>query len=337
MPPEQEFPSQTHVPMTPLPSKSGQTTSLPSPNEEINEVYAYAKSDLGILCNYLNIKSTNIKRFKCPFHKDVHPSASITNLNGNWIFTCFSKKICGVHGDVVRIIEKQENLRGRALTSRVFEICGRENQWESIKRIHYHTEYLSKNLDLIFNPPLSFTCIYTKNKRKSSGIYSKNDMKMIKFLAKIIETAKSKIINNDRKFPCSLGEFRDGTGERKEISNKKLYILVYMGFITRIREDEIPKACIGAYKAYKTKKRHANGISWWMIPEYTGDTLIHAFEMQKRLRKHKINLNNFNEDTIRGIFGDTEADRVYIGKSTYVLDRKGKLFENLEQGLSEVG
>lgn len=59
----------------------------------------------------------------CPWHDDNIPSFSISNLDGDWVFYCFS---CGMGGGPVKFISIQENIPYWSAKKKYYELTGRQ-------------------------------------------------------------------------------------------------------------------------------------------------------------------------------------------------------------------
>lgn len=276
-------------------------------HDEVGEILENSRKDQELLRSYLNIREDRSARIHCPFHQDNIPSSAILlHSNGHYIFVCKSSK-CGKSGDFVEMVKQKENISGKELVNRVLELCDDFGLNEKSIRLRNYFEYLDKNLESINNnPPIIFSN------------YTKADKPLIEYLIKIHEFAKSKIINNDLKFPGSLSEIQKYMGiSTVHRSTKKLYFLVFMGLIQRLKESDIPSKCLEENKRYSQEKGYRNNISWWHIPEYTDEILKEAFGRLKELRLHRINLANINQERILKAFGKDTLDRVFVGSSTF--------------------
>lgn len=59
----------------------------------------------------------------CPWHEDTNPSFSVSNLDGRWVFYCFS---CGCGGGPVNFIAQEENIPYWAAKKKYYELTGRK-------------------------------------------------------------------------------------------------------------------------------------------------------------------------------------------------------------------
>jgi hypothetical protein len=268
--------------------------------EEIGGVLNKIRSDKELLLKYLGVSPSNLSKFKCPFHDDRNPSAGIKNIKGNYVFKCFAK--C-TKGDIIELIKKKEGLEGSLLIQRVLGFC--EMRLEEFSKKKGWDAYLDRNISFLLNPPPIY-----------NGSYTKNDQKLLSFIATFNEASKGKLKNEDLKFAFSLGEIAKKTGhKREEVSSRKLYMGVYMGLVNRLTEQEIPVNCLEETKAYSARKCHKNIVSWWTIPEYTEDLMKEALIRLKCLRSHKINTLNLTAQKIKETLGQDVADLMFVGTS----------------------
>src|SRR6185312_532008 len=64
----------------------------------------------------------------CPFHKEKSGSFKVSQADGAYVFKCFG---CGVGGDVIRFVEKTENLSFKAAVKWVEDFLGQT--WQAKK------------------------------------------------------------------------------------------------------------------------------------------------------------------------------------------------------------
>ena len=110
--------------------------------QEINNI-----KDLETVINYYYPNQLKRNKMSCPFHNDKTPSFSIVDKGNGAFYKCFS---CNEGGDIIKFIQKIENLPFIQALQKAYEILNRPLNLPNIKT--NTSNYLNKeNLKNFYN------------------------------------------------------------------------------------------------------------------------------------------------------------------------------------------
>jgi 5S rRNA maturation endonuclease (ribonuclease M5) len=95
-------------------------------------------ADPTVYKNYLpDISSTGSQRKAlCPFHADTHPSLTVSNRSGAWVWYC---QPCKTGGDILKLVTKLKNCSFQDALKEVANLCGIEDDGTSETDSHSWT------------------------------------------------------------------------------------------------------------------------------------------------------------------------------------------------------
>jgi len=282
--------------------------------ERIRLVLQEARQDKDLLYSYLGEKSRR-QYFNCPYCESANKGkrkGSINYCGDNILFNCFK---CGVQGDIITLINKEEGLSWSKLVERVLDLTGNEDLKKS-SNFDQVSRDAKGNQARIAQRGLN-TLHYITYPPSFSGL-DKNGEKTLKKLISVYNSftdfAKTKL-RNQLIFPGSLTEiFNFLGGASLSNSSSSLYFLTAMGWISRLKPKQIP-----ANQLEKTRKHNAKHlnkeVSWWAIPEMTEDLFKLGVQMLIEMKGFGICIKNITRELIRIFLGKDMEDQIFVGVS----------------------
>ncbi len=274
--------------------------------ETHNDVYDYLKlQDLRI---FLGVGSGS---FSCLFQEDKKPSAGIFQMDSDhFYYKCHSDN-CGFQGtifDVTKKIMKTENT-GYALRflRAVYQISYEESSWqEEQKRI------LEENIRIVTSE--SFCDAYPRLYQRVAS-YLKLLCVMHEIGSQNIYTERFTDSSGLPVFFVSIRELARRSQKDIRRTSTILDILVYMGFINKLSESEIPPFLLREARHHAAKRKQRYLISYYSIPQYDEVRLALIDRRVSEFKERGLTVKTFGWESLLRILGKEEANRVYPQKS----------------------
>ncbi|MEA4987903.1 MAG: hypothetical protein VB095_07570 [Anaerovorax sp.] len=232
--------------------------------------------------------------FRCLFHDDNNPSASIfKNNEGYWIYNCFG---CGVSYNLLGVIEVLGKFKSRPKAYKfirdIFNLEIQETDWQKEQK-----EILLENLKVLTNGELERNCPQAY----------KNISRNIKYLQQLILIAMDNVYNekltdNDdnvlfyasNKFIAK--QLNINPNNSKEIS-KKTALMAYHKLLNKVDDNEANEDMLKRSKAININSTDKNSkyrhVNYYSIPSYN-NMLFSEIEQRGQQWKE-------NSYTIKGV------------------------------------
>jgi hypothetical protein len=132
-------------------------------------------------------------------------------------------------------------------------------------------------------------------------------------------------------FFCSLTEFERRSKHNPYITdqgrqNERVDRYCLLGLMEKIHKNEIPYGLYRIMQEVKGKKRFLYRIQCYHIPEYTPELLKKADEIARIAKEKGIKLNSITKNSVRDIFGEEMAKKVYPQAEDVAPTDKGAQF-----------
>jgi hypothetical protein len=260
------------------------------------------------LAEFLEIKYP--KGFKCLFHEDASPSATIfKSADGYWYYHCYG---CGVWYNLLNVIEKLGKFKSRPKAYRfireIFNIEIQESEWAREQK-----EMLLENLKIIENGELE------KNCPVAYGNIARN----LKYLRQYMLIGMDNIYNenltdNDdnsvffasARFMCKqLGIKENGA---KEISKKNI-LFQYHGLLNKLADENIPEKLLKHSQAIDANNEIKNSkhINFFSIPSFTTDLFEEIERQGIKWRDNNYSMTGCSREMFFRTEGKKIADWLY--------------------------
>lgn len=255
----------------------------------------------------------NPRNFRCIFHDDKNPSASIFNdtATGNYIYKCNSGS-CGVSYNIIGVIERLGNFKSRPKTYKfikdLFNLEIMETDWQKEQK-----EILIENLKAIYNGELEQNCpqAYKNNKRilryleqmhliALDNIYNEkltDDDGNVVFFA-----SRSYIANKLGISPNSLGKVSD-----------KLVVMAYHKLLNKLDDEEIPESLLDKSKHINAKEKNDKykRVNYFSIPSYTYNLYNEIESQGNKWKDNHYTMKGVSREMFYRAEGKEVADKLY--------------------------
>lgn len=305
--------------MTLIPNNGG-TSILQIPVKVFNfkkDVYDYLyqqdlREYLGVSGNYID----------CVIHNDKNKSASIFQTDqGNYMYKCFSSNCKFGSGNINKLTEALTGLNRPdtlEFLMKVYNIEIIKTDWQKEQE-----KILESNIDLLLDMNY-FKSHYPELYRRIN--------KYIPQLIILHEYAKRNIcleqILDDKDTVAFTAPIRSISNEIMKIGansdpkaiKKRNNILVFIGLLTKLGDDIIPKEKLDQVKEYATNMGYKNFVNFYSLPSYDYNTLNYATDKSIEFTEKNMTVKGFSREMLLRTFGEEEANRVYPrqeGKSIY--------------------
>lgn len=212
------------------------------------------------------------KSFRCLFHDDNNPSASIfQNDEGVWLYKCHSGS-CGLTMNIKQLIEKLGNFKSEykaiEFIKTIYNLSIKETTW-SIEQ--------KANLDSILNN-LSMGKFAELCPQASKNIRYVREM-----FATLVSVAKENVYgenytnsDGDVVFFVSLGELAKIMKIslfRLNVISQRIAVLVYHDLIRKLDDDKIPEVLLKKAQALSIDKGANKRVNFYSIPSWVFEHL----------------------------------------------------------------
>jgi hypothetical protein len=266
------------------------------------------KIDLAKLLNIDNPKS-----FKCIFHDDNNPSASIfqDDETGNYIYKCNSNS-CGVSYNIIGVIERLGNFKSRPKTYKfikeLFNLEIMETEWQKEQK-----EILIENLKVIYNGELEKNCPQAY----------KNNKNILRYLEQMHLIALDNIYNEkltDEEGNVLFFASRSYIADKLNLSpnslnkiSQKLVVLAYHKLLNKLDDNEIPESLLKKSKCINIKYNDKNfkHINYFSIPSYTYNLYAEIEQQGKKWKDNHYTMKGVSREMFFRAEGKEVADKLY--------------------------
>ncbi|TVY09936.1 CHC2 zinc finger domain-containing protein [Paenibacillus cremeus] len=310
----------------------------------INDAYDFLyKQDLtDYLVRYNHLDDDSYK-FRCLFHEDKSPSASIFRdvKTDNYMYKCHSKE-CGFTGNIVRVVERLTGLKrveAYKLLCKQFNIHLIETEWQKQQK-----EIMDHNIHILTSSGLKdeHPELYKRIKRYipllimmnllAKQYIGTNTLREIE--VNMFSASKSYLSEMARDLSDMISnaysndlEYVKINSDIKEIS-KRIDLFAFLGVLEKIHINELPKELYQIATFEREKKMKGNGNrevnfqNFYSMPEY-GDQLMTSANLKAiEFKENNMAMTGFGREmVIRGMNKD-EADKVYPMLSNVELSKQ---------------
>ena len=261
------------------------------------------------LISYLGIDSRPNVNFKCIFHNDKKPSATIRSNGGYYKYFCNSP-ICTCYNngkgmDIIDIVKIEENCDTSTAIKRLIEYFNIE--LKDLTWINKHGKRLENNITLL-NQVME---------KKDEFPYLNRIMKFGHLiLTHILEISKSNISN---RFFSINGEslfFFSNRYLSKEMKkdtpniNKYINLFCTLDLLRKIPYKDVNQNLRQTALQISQEKSH-NGISFYTVPDYN-KVLKTANTRAQIMLEYHFSIKGMSKKYLENCFGEEFADKIYL-------------------------
>ncbi|QHA92253.1 hypothetical protein [Bacillus sp. N1-1] len=266
------------------------------------EVYDYLKKQN--LKEFLGLGGTN---FNCIFHEENKPSAGIitSQETGHYIYNCLSGN-CDVS---LTIIQVTQRLTGLSMTDtlrflrKVYNVEYFETAWQQrrYKILEENQQFLiSKEIEVLY--PEVNKCI-------------KNYVPILCSIHQLcIEFLQTENFTDNRGNPIFFASTRyiaQRCDKDKRRISDVVSLLVYLGLLRKVPENEIPDFLLKNSKHEAAKKKRHHIVSYYSIPQYEELALQFCKNKVKEFKESEFTMRGWGRELILRKLGEEEANRVF--------------------------
>ncbi|KGK89377.1 hypothetical protein DP73_10005 [Desulfosporosinus sp. HMP52] len=275
--------------------------------ENASEFWSYVYREID-MANLLELKKPS--SFKCIFHKDNNPSASIfRNDEGIWLYRCNSS-CCKLTLNVKQLIEKLGNFKSeyRAVDfiKNIYNLSIKETNW-SIEQ--------KANLDSILQS-------LTLNKFEELCPQTHKNIRHVKELFVVmIGIAKDNVYgenysnsDGDAVFFVSLSELARITKVSFSHLNRisqRLTVLAYHDLIRKLDDDKIPATMLKRAQAISIDKGIEKRVNFYSIPSWVFQHLKNVENQGENWKKYGYTIKATSYEAFFRAEGLTVAQKMY--------------------------
>ncbi len=261
------------------------------------------------LADLLEIKYPN--SFRCLFHDDKNPSASIyQNQEGVYLYKCNSGK-CGVSYNIIGVIEKLANFKSRPKTYKfikdIFNLDISETEWQKEQK-----EILLENLKVLYDGELEENCLQA----------SKNISGIKHYLERLHIIAMNNIYNENLTdnegnvvFFASADYICKQMGISPNSLNKvsqRIVALAYHKLLNKLDDSEIPDQFLKKSQAININNGiKYSHINWFSIPSYTVNKFPEIRERGEQWKENKYTMKGISREMFFRAEGLEVANELY--------------------------
>jgi hypothetical protein len=297
----------------------------------LNDAYDYLyKQDIVEFLIENKILKNGSNPFKCVFHEDQSPSASIFNdtKTGNYMYKCHSSN-CGFTGNLIRVVERLMKLK----RVEAFKyLCGYynvrliETEWQKQQKeiLDHNIYYLTSDTFKDEHPDL-----YKRIKRYLPMLVMLNLLakqyigtNTLREIEKNIFTAsKTYISQMAKEFGNLIANTYEGQLEFLKINSdvkeigKRVDLFAFLGVLEKIHINNIPKelykiAVIEREKKLKVRE-DINFQNYYSIPEYGDQLMTDANQKAIEFKENNMSMVGFGREMLIRGMSKEEADKAY--------------------------
>lgn len=270
----------------------------------------------------LGIKSN--RSFKCIFHNDSSPSATIfKSYDGGYLYKCHSGS-CGVLYNILNIVEKLGGFKSRSkahdFIREILNVRMAQSEWqkEQIQNLDYNIEFLTLNI-----------------KDEAPQLYSVIRYQ-IDYLIKLNLLAKQYVMNErltddegNIVFFASLTELLKvaelSEKQRKKITDKNA-VLQYHYLLNKLSNSEIPDDMLKRAEAIQVSHKLKKRVNFYSLPSYTSDLIEDATNQAKKWKDNAYTVKGTSREMFYRKEGQEIAEWLYPQHS-HVTTKDGEIVE----------
>ncbi|ALS22285.1 hypothetical protein [Paenibacillus naphthalenovorans] len=289
------------------------------------------KQDIGLL---LGIDTPS--NFRCIFHEDNNPSASIFKNadTGDYIYCCQSSNCTFGTGMVIKCIErilKCNRIQSLKFLRELYKVEFHQTEWQKEQ-----IEYLDENIRYLQSPdfPQEYPIQYGLIKN-----YLDDLVKFISISKDYIPAEHYSIEHANVLFFMSLRHFAKICG-KSNISRvgDRIALFTYLKYIYKLDEHEIPVRLLERAKKELVMNKNKNSISsmnlinFYSIHPYSEETLSETENKAKEFRGNHFTMKGISKEMFIRALGEEEANRIYPQmKEKKVSEKSHRITKELEQ------
>ncbi|WP_337034810.1 hypothetical protein [Paenibacillus illinoisensis] len=260
-------------------------------------------------------------RFLCIFHNSSNSSSgNIYKYENKWFYKCHSSR-CGVHYDIVQVIERMTRLPIHIAfdyLKQLYNIAEVKTEWQMDQEllIDFNIEFLERfkyDVDLHNNYPFLSKFLRTKGtlslliqihevaRRKLPQLAT---MKSLEKTNAIVFAPIHQVIEEALNFDSNIKNINK--------ANTKIVILIFFYLINTISTEELPNEMKKKLKEYrKSGNTYKNVSRYYEIVSMDTERLILAEEMSKFFYESNLTISTFRREQLIRLCGTDEANRVF--------------------------
>lgn len=263
----------------------------------------------------------NPKTFRCVFHEDNSPSASIYFGDcGKWLYKCFSNN-CKFGNQALTI----HSVIAELANMKAWET------WEAIKQIYNYEILRTPQSELLQGELLEIAEILDTSDETGFDakcpVASKNIRYAKELYHHILRIAGRNISpytkDNRIIFFFSLRQLANESGRSPNKANKinqYITMLAYHGMIEKLSDEQVPMGLLK--KAYEHTKENQRHIQFYALQGWNNDTLLHIEDNGNRWKKNGYRQNGISFEMFYRTEGQEVARRLYpLSSQTTMADK----------------
>ncbi|KJD46696.1 hypothetical protein [Paenibacillus terrae] len=280
--------------------------------------------------NLKHLLGIDSDRFYCIFHNSSNStSGNIYSYDDKWFYKCHSSR-CGVHYDIVQIIERISRLpihKAFDYLKELYNIAEIKTEWQldQERLIEFNIEFLERfkyDMDLQENYPYLTKFLKTKGTLGLLIQIHEVARRKLPQLAKMrnMDSSNAIVFAPMRKV---IEELLSENSDLRNINkaNTKVVIMIFMYLLNCVGVDQLPIEMQRGIEQYQKESRknniiHYNNIArYYEIVSMDTERLILAEEMSKFFYQNHLTISNFNREQLISLCGVEEGNRVFPDRS----------------------
>lgn len=247
------------------------------------------------------------KSFRCIFHDDNNPSASIFQTKkGMWLYQCHSES-CGFKGNIVFVIQKITKMRTYQCSDFIKEIYNlevSETEWQiEQKRILEH----NKQMILDGTIEQTYPELYSTIRRYIPQLLVFIDIALMHVRDdNYLDSNGNVLFYASNNTLCSLLNSKSS----KRI-NQRTTLLALVELVKKMDKNEIPQKELNQAIVYAKKNNYSKITNFFAMGEYNSDTLNKSQQEAIAWKNSNLTMNAISYEGIYRALGKGKANIIY--------------------------
>lgn len=248
------------------------------------------------------------RSFKCLFHNDSSPSASIFISNrGQYFYKCHSAS-CGFRGNIIRCIERLRGCkRPQAINfiKEVFKLEIKDTDWQREQK-----QILMTNKKMLLSGEFEDTYpeVYKIVKKYIGVINVLHDIAI-----EHVYDEQFTDDNNNVVFFASMQKICQALELAKvnQRISKQIGLLAFMYLVNKLNKAQIPEVLEKKATNIAATHKHKNIVSFYSIPSYSDNQMVKSMERAILYAENNMTMKAWGKELLERTFGKEVADEVY--------------------------
>ncbi len=248
------------------------------------------------------------RSFKCVFHNDSSPSASIFISNRNQYFYKCHSASCGFRGNIIRCVERLRGCnRAQAINfiKAIYKLDIKDTEWQKEQR-----SLLQANKRMIMSGEFEETYpeIHKVVKKYLGVINVLHDIAI-----EHVYDERFSDDNNNVIFFASIQKIctaLDMVKVNQRVS-KQIGLLAFVYLINKLNEEQIPEDYLRKAKHIAAKYKHKNLVSFYSIPSYSDMHMVKSLERAILYAENNLTMKAWSRELLERTFGSEVANEIY--------------------------